>query len=405
MGARGCPRSGVPEGACGLELADIFRAHGEIYRRQHRLSRRQLRAMRAIEICRTAALGGHVYECESCGAQKIGYNSCRNRHCPKCQALDKARWLEERGRELLPVPYFHVVFTLPEDLNALTLANPRRIYNLLFDSASQALLQLAADEKHLGARIGFFAALHTWGQTLQLHPHLHCIVPGGGLSPDRKSWIASRPDFFLPVRVLGELFRGKFLSGLKEAYEAGQLVLPESLPDRSGFQALLDELHAKAWVVYSEPPFEGPEKAVDYLARYVYRVAISNSRLVRMENGEVTFTYKEYREGGAVKEMSLPVAEFIRRFLLHVLPERFVRVRYYGFLSPRRREREMALCRELLGAESMPAAEEEESWPALLTRLTGQDPTVCEACGRGHLLWVRELSAERYRGCDGRASP
>lgn len=404
MGARGCPRSGVSHEACGLELADIFRAHGDIYRRQHRLSRPQLRAMRAIEICRTAILGGHVYECDSCGAQKTGYNSCRNRHCPKCQALDKARWLEERGRELLPVPYFHVVFTLPEELNALTLANPRQIYNLLFDSASQALLQLAADEKHLGAQIGFFAALHTWGQTLQLHPHLHCIVPGGGLSPDRKRWIASRPGFFLPVRVLGELFRGKFLSGLKEAYAAGQLALPESLPDPRGFQGLLDELYAKSWVVYSEPPFESPEKAVDYLARYVYRVAISNSRLVRMEAGQVSFTYKDYREGGAVKEMSLPVEEFLRRFLLHVLPERFVRVRYYGFLSPRRRERDLALCRELLGTESAPAAEE-ESWEALLTRLTGEDPTACEACGRGHLLRVRELSAERYRGCDGRSSP
>lgn len=403
MGARVCPRSGVSHGVCGLELADIFRAQGETYRRQHRLSRPQLRAMRAIEICRTAVLGGHVYECDSCGAQKTGYNSCRNRHCPKCQALDKARWLEERGRELLPVPYFHVVFTLPEDLNALTLANPRRIYNLLFDSASQALLQLAADKKHLGAQIGFFAALHTWGQTLQLHPHLHCIVPGGWLSPNRKRWIASRPDFFLPVRVLGELFRGKFLAGLKEAHEAGQLVLPESL-DRRSFQLLLDELYAKSWVVYSEPPFEGPERAVDYLARYVYRVAISNSRLVRMEDGEVTFTYKDYREGSTVKEMILSVEEFIRRFLLHVLPERFVRVRYYGFLSPRRRERDLSLCRDLLGAESAPVAEE-ENWGALLTRLTGKDPTVCEECGRGHLLWVRELSAERYRGCGGRSLP
>lgn len=406
-----CPRSGAPEeGACGLELADIFRAHGETYRREHDLSRPQLRAMRAIEICRTPVLGGHLYKCKECGAKKVTYNSCRNRHCPKCQSLDKARWLEERSRELLPVPYFQVVFTLPEELNALTLANPRRIYTLLFDSASQALLELAADPKHLGAKIGFFAALHTWGQTLQLHPHLHCVVPGGGLSLDRKSWVSSRKDFFLPVLVLGALFRGKFLAGLKAAFEAGHLKLPESLPDQAVFQDLLDVLYAKRWVVHSEPPIEGPEgaanpeKVVDYLARYIYRVAISNSRLVRMDDEGVTFNYKDYRQDGKVKEMTLPAEEFIRRFLLHVLPERFVRIRYYGFLSPRRRERDLALCRELLGAEGPPAVEE-ESWQALLTRLTGKDPTVCEGCGKGHLLWVRELSAERYRGADGRPPP
>lgn len=380
----------------GLEVAHIFRLFGEQYRREHRLSRPQLRAMRAIEICRTAALGGHVYECEECGASKISYNSCRNRHCPKCQSLDKERWLEQRCGELLPVPYFHVVFTVAHELNPLALANPKWFYDLLFASASQTLLEIAADPRHLGARIGVLAVLHTWGQTLELHPHLHCIVPGGGLSLDGQRWVpTSRPDYLLPVQVLAALFRGKFLAGVKAAYQVGQLIVPESLQDPASFQDLLDRLYGKTWVVYSKPPFGSPEQVLAYLARYTHRVAISNARLVRLEGGQVTFTYKDYSQGGRVREMTLTVEEFIRRFLLHVLPESFVRIRYFGLLSNRHRKHNLARCRELLVGVSVTEVEtsSQEDWRARLTRLTGRDPTICAVCGRGHLRWVEELPA------------
>jgi hypothetical protein len=305
----------------GLEVAHIFRLFGEEYRRERRLSRPQLRAMRAIEICRTAALGGHVEECEQCGARTIRYNSCRNRHCPKCQSLDKERWLQQRRDELLPVPYFHVVFTVPHELNPLALPNPKWFYDLLFASASQTLLEIAADPKRLGTRIGVLAVLHTWSQTLELHPHLHCIVPGGGLSLDGQHWVPTRrANYLLPVQVLAALFRGKFLAGVKAAYQAEQLTLPEPLQDRANFQALLDRIYAKTWVVYSKPPFGSPEQVLAYLARYTHRVAISNPRLVRLDGDQVSFTYKDYRQGGRVREMTLPAQDFIRRFLLHVLP-------------------------------------------------------------------------------------
>ena len=393
----------------GLEVAHIFRLYGEDYRQSHRLCRPQLRAMRAIEICRTAALGGHVDECDQCGARKISYNSCRNRHCPKCQSLDKERWLEKRCGELLPVPYFHVVFTVPQELNLLALANPRWFYDLLFDSASKTLLEIAADPKHLGARIGVLAVLHTWSQTLELHPHLHCIVPGGGLSLDGQRWVPSRPDYFLPVQVLARLFRGKFLAGVKAAFQAGRLNLPNALQDPASFQALLDRLYGKAWVVYSKPPFGSPEQVLAYLARYTHRVAISNPRLVRLENGRVTFTYKDYTQGGRVREMTLPASEFIRRFLLHVLPEGFVRIRYYGLLANRDRQRTLARCRELLAltTSAEPSKDEapaREGWQARLGRLTGQDPTLCPQCGRGHLRRIEELAPVAY-GTASRSPP
>lgn len=383
-----------------LEVAHIFRLYGEEYRQGHRLSRTQLRVMRAIETCRTAALGGHVDECDECGAQSISYNSCRNRHCPKCQGLDRQKWLEQRRGELLPVPYFHIVFTVPEELNALALTNPKWFYDLLFESASKTLLEIAAEPKHLGAQIGVLAVLHTWSQTLLLHPHLHCIVPGGGLSLDRQRWLASREGYFLPIQVLARLFRGKFLAKVKEAWQAGQLTLPEELRDAFTFLNLLDRLYRKSWVVYSKPPFGSPEQVLAYLARYTHRVAISNARVVRLEAGRVTFTYKDYAQGGRVREMTLPVAEFIRRFLLHVLPEGFVRIRYYGLLSNRHRAGNLKLCRELLAgaapAEPPPAKPPaSESWQARLTRLTGKDPTLCPQCGRGHLRRVEDLPAVR----------
>lgn len=391
-----------------LEVAHIFRLYGEEYRQEHRLSRPQLRAMRAIEICRTAALGGHVDECEQCGARTISYNSCRNRHCPKCQSLDKERWLEQRRGELLPVPYFHVVFTVPHELNPLALVNPKWFYDLLFASASQTLLEIAADPKHLGGRIGVLAVLHTWSQTLELHPHLHCIVPGGGLSLDGQRWVpTSRPDYFLPVQVLAALFRGKFLAGVKAAHKAGQLILPDSLQDPASFQALLDRLYPKTWVVYSKPPFGSPEQVLAYLARYTHRVAISNPRLVRLDDDRVTFAYKDYSQGGRAREMTLPAEEFIRRFLLHVLPESFVRIRYFGLLSNRHRKRNLARCRELLAGEllaEMETTAAPEDWRARLMRLTGRDPTVCPVCGQGHLRRIEELPVAPF-GLPGRSPP
>lgn len=377
----------------GLELAHILRRYGEVFRQQHRLCRVQLQAMRAIEDCRTAVLGGHVYRCDDCGAEKICYNSCRNRHCPKCQSLEKERWLEQRRQELLPVPYFHVVFTLPEELNLLALGNPEVIYDLLFHCASETLLEVAADPKHLGVRLGLLAILHTWSQTLVLHPHLHCIVPGGGPSLDNERWVASSERFLLPVRVLSPVFRGKFLAGLKALHEQGRLSLSggaEELRDPMVFRNLLDRLYRKFWWVYSKAPFGGPEQVLQYLARYTHRVSLSNPRLLRLANDQVTFSYKDYSQGGRVRQMTLPVEEFIRRFLLHILPHRFVRIRYYGWLANRHRDRELKRCRTLLGAAT-PTPEGAGDWQAVLLRVSGLDPTRCEHCG-GALRLIRELA-------------
>jgi len=370
----------------GLEVADIVRRFGPAFRETNhgKLSRAHLRTLGAIETCRTAALGGHTYECAECGARKIVYNSCRNRHCPKCQSLEKERWLQERCAELLPVPYFHVVFTLPEELNPLALSHPRLLYNVLFQCASETLLEIAADPKHLGARIGVLAVLHTWGQKLTLHPHLHCIVPGGGLSIDGDWWVGSRPDFFLPVPVLKKLFRGKVLAAIKAAVESGEL--PSSpLP-------VLGRLYRKSWVVYCKPPFGSPEQVLAYLARYTHRVAISNQRLVRLEGEEVTFTWKDYARGQRLREMTLSGEEFLRRFLLHVLPERFVRIRYYGLLANRHREKALTLCREVLPGPPAPPKLTRSDWQSLLQSLTGLDPMRCEVCGHPALHLVGELA-------------
>jgi putative transposase/transposase-like zinc-binding protein len=386
-------------GSSDLEVAHIFRLYGKAFRQKHRLCREQLRAMRAIEDCRTAVLGGHVYRCDECGAEKISYNSCRNRHCPKCQNLEKERWLEQRRNELLPVPYFHVVFTLPEELNILALGNPKPIYDLLFRCAAETLLEVAADPKHLGARLGVLAVLHTWSQTLLLHPHLHCIVPAGGPSPDGERWVAAASEsFLLPVRVLSPVFRGKFLAGLKKLYEDGSLSLSggaEELRDPFVFHGLLDRLYRKFWWVYSKPPFGGPEQVLKYLARYTHRVALSNHRLIRLKDDQVTFTYKDYSQGSRLRQMTLPAEEFIRRFLLHILPPRFVHIRYYGLFANRHRSHELERSRALLGAAPPPELAEREDWQAVFVRVTGQDPTLCMECGRGHLHLVRELAPAR----------
>ena len=340
-----------------LEVADIFRAHGAAYRQCHPLSAEQAAVLRRLAACRTAALGGHVEACDRCGYARITYNSCRDRHCPKCQAAKRAQWLEVRLERLLPVDHFHVVFTLPDSLNPLMRYNQRRLYDLLFQAAAQTLLTLAADPKRLGAQIGVTAILHTWGQNLLFHPHLHCVVTGGGLVADGR-WVAGRANYFLPVKVLGRMFRGKFLDGLQQALAQGDLSLTGSvaeLAEPRAWRRWMDRLYRQEWLVYAKRPFGGAERVFRYLGRYSHRVAISNSRLLTLENEHVSFQYKDYADDKRLKVMRLSADEFIRRFLLHVLPKRFVRIRHYGLLAGRNVNTRLAYCHQLL-ADTAPAA-------------------------------------------------
>lgn len=327
-----------------LELAEVVRRHGD--RIDAGLSGAQRRILRAIRSCRTAALGGHVESCDHCHHQRIAYNSCRNRHCPRCQASACARWMDARAAELLPVEYFHVVFTLPDTFNALALANKRVVYSVLFDAVSHTLREVAANPKHLGARIGFISILHTWGQNLCLHPHIHCVIPGGGLSPDAK-WVACRKGFFLPVRVLSKVFRGKFIDGLKRARGSGKLI---GADDDRRFDQLLKAAVKHDWVVYAKRPFGGPRQVLKYLARYTHRIAISNSRLVSIDDQTVTFRWKDYAHHNRPRTMTLDGAEFLRRFLMHEAPSGFMRIRHFGLLANRARAKNLAICRSLLCA-------------------------------------------------------
>ena len=374
------------------ELADIFRTHGT---RLDGLNAQQRRVVAAILSCRTAALGGHVRECDrGCGYQEISYNSCRDRHCPKCQGLERVRWQEARANDLLPVPYFHVVFTIPSCLHEIFLANPRVAYNLLFTTAAETVKEVAANPKNLGAEIGMTAVLHTWTQCLLYHPHLHLIVPGGGLDPSGSRWIPTRQDFFLSVHILSTVFRGKLLDALEKAVVSGTIKACVG----SGVQvaSLLRRAARPRWVVYAKPPFAGPEQVLTYLGRYTHRIAISNERIVSMEGDQVTFHYRDRANGNRRKSMTLPAAAFLRRFLLHVLPPRFVRIRHYGFLANSVRQQRITLCRQLLGvpAESAPPAPS-ESWEEMLFRLTGEDVTCCPRCEAGHLRKVREIKPDR----------
>jgi len=338
--------------ALALELADIFRQHGPTYRQTHRLPLHQHRLMQAIENCRTPVLGGVVEWCDRCQYTHIHYRSCRNRHCPTCQGDARAKWLEQRRAELLPVEYFHVVFTVPEEIAHIAFYNREAIYDLLFATVSETLLTIARDPKHLGAEIGFFAVLHTWGQNLHLHPHLHCVIPGGGLSPDGR-WVACRPGFFLPVRVLSRLFRHLFLEALRQAYDNGELrffAKLEELADAEAWEKYLAPLAEKEWVVYAKPPFGGPRQVLEYLGRYTHRVAISNQRLVALHDGQVSFRWKDYRHPQRPKITTMAAEEFIRHFLLHTLPRGFQRIRYYGLLANCHRASQLELCRQLLTA-------------------------------------------------------
>src|SRR3954452_14580969 len=382
-----------------LEVAEVVRDYGDAFldRYGDTLSPEQRRALRDIAACRTGVLGGHVEECDHCGHQQIAYNSCRNRHCPKCQATAAAEWMEARRAELLAVEYHHVVFTLPAVLGPIALQNPREVYGILFRAAAETLQQIAADPKHLGAEIGFLALLHTWGQNLEHHPHVHCVVPGGGLSPDGTRWIACPPGFFLPVRVLSRVFRGKFLALLGKAFEQGKLTFYgklRELADAGAFQRRLAASAATEWVVYSKPPLRGPEPVLKYLARYTHRVAISNRRLVSLEDGDVTFQWKDYAHGGGPKTMTLKATEFIRRFLLHVLPSGFVRIRHYGFLANRVCQEKLALCRSLLGVETTPDPVGVDSSAEPNEDVEGQPlAKVCPCCGKGRMVIIETFPA------------
>jgi len=382
------PEAAPPARPCpAVEVADIFRAHGAAYRHAHALARAPRRAMQAIETCRTAALGGHRETCDTCGAERIAYNSCRNRHCPKCQTLAKERWLAARRAELLPVEYFHVVFTLPHALNALAQGNPRVLYTLLFHAVAATLTTFGRDPRHLGGDVGGTAILHTWGQNLSQHLHLHCVVPGGALAQDGARWIAAPPSFLFPVRALARVFRGKYLQALHRAFTAGKLRFAgalAALADPAAFATWLRDLRQQDWVVYAKRPLAGPTQVLEYLGRYTHRVAISNERLVSHTDGVVRFRWRDYADGDRVKIMTLAAEEFIRRFLLHVVPGGFVRIRHFGFLANRTRRAKLARCRALL-AQPAPAASAIESVPALMRRLTGIDIERCPVCQQGRL--------------------
>ena len=352
-----------------FEIADVIRrADARITSRyRESLTWPQVKVLNAILRCRTAALGGHRDACTRCGYQAISYNSCRNRHCPKCQTSTREKWLAARRQELLPVDYYHLVFSVPHALVPLIWQNKRVLFRLLFEASAETLLEVAGDAKHLGADIGFLSILHTWGQTLQRHPHLHCVVPGGGMSPDRKQWIRSPPRFFLPVRVLSRVFRGKFVAGLKRAFRRNKLAFHGAclpLADKTAFGKFLRTLFREDWVVYAKPPFGGPEHVLQYLARYTHRVAISNHRLVEVTDTHVTFLWKDYAHSSKRRTMTLTHEEFLRRFLEHVLPRGFPRIRYFGFLANRRRGVFLPLCRTLLAA-SPPADVADAAEPAV----------------------------------------
>jgi hypothetical protein len=375
-----------------LEVADVFHAHQQdfLQRWGHVVSPQQRKVLRDIGLCRTAALGSHLERCDRCNYETVAYDSCRDRHCPKCQSTARDRWLLKQASSLLPVPYAHVVFTLPEQLAPLALRNQHLFYTLLFRAATETLLEIAADPRRLGARIGVLAVLHTWSQTLRLHPHLHCLVPAGGLALDNSRWISTPPRFFLPVRVLSRMFRGKMRAFLRHAYRQEQLCFPGALAALSqpgAFHSLLRRLRNKEWVVYAKPPFGGPEHVLKYLARYTHRVAIANGRLLSLIDGQVRFRWRDSKHNNRSKVMQLDAVEFIRRFLLHVLPAGFVKIRHFGFLANRNRRTALALCRlHLRAAVSMPAAMLTEQQQSALDRR-------CPRCQQGTLHIVARLTA------------
>lgn len=385
-----------------LELADIFRRHGPQYRATHNLPIAHLKVMRAIESCRTAVLGGHVERCGQCEHERIAYNSCRNRHCPKCQTMAKQQWIDKRKQELLPIPYFHVVFTVPQSIADIALQNKETLFAILFRASAETLLTIAADPKHLGAKVGFFSILHSWGQNLLFHPHVHCVVTGGGLSPQNE-WVASRPQFFLSVRVLSRLFRRLFLEALGKAYRQGELEFHGQLHflnDPDCFQRYLEPEWRRDWVVYAKPPFGGPEQVLEYLGRYTHRVALSNQRLLACEQQHVTFQYKDYASAQPQlsRTMTLSADEFIRRFLLHVIPHGFQRIRHYGLFTNRFRAANLLRCRELLAGprpELLPLSIQ----MAVVLAAILEPVARCPKCKTGIMVRVSLIPAIPWPGC------
>ena len=392
----------LPKGRNGLEVADIFREYGPAYRANHNLPLTHLKVMNALTVCRTQALGGHLQECDSCGTEVPAYNSCRNRFCPKCNWLAKEKWLLKRKKELLPVSYFHVVLTIPDLLNPLTRYNEKAIYDILFKAGSETLLTLGYDPKHLGADIGFMAILHTWGSNLMDHPHLHYVVPCGGLSDDEIEWLypkksKKKKKFFVHVNIISDLFKKKFLYYLNEVYEKGELKFEgqvANLSDPAEFKKLKNQLYAKKWVTFCKQPFGGPEQVLEYLSRYIHRVAISNDRLIKLEDGRVYFKWKNYHKDDKLEETSLEVFEFIRRFLLHVLPKGYFKIRYYGILASRNRHK-LWTAQEVLGVASNVTDEQpdesKKSFEEWFFELTGIEPGICPFCKKGRLIRKAQL--------------
>jgi hypothetical protein len=379
-----------------LELADLIRTAGTAFIERNRQWIRwpHIKVLLAIARCRTAALGGHRDQCSNCGHSTISYNSCRNRHCPRCQGNARLRWLQARERELLPTRYVHVVFTLPRDLAPLALQNKRLIYNLLFHCSARTLIEIARDPRHLGAEIGFFSVLHTWDQRLQHHPHVHCVLAAGGFAPDHSRWTSSRHSFFLPVKVLSRVFRGKFVAGLRAAFLEGDLQFHGSLAplaERRAFSSWLRLLFRHDWVVYSKRPFGGPEHALRYLGAYTHRVAISNRRLIALADNNVTFRWRDSAHGNKKRLMTLPIEEFLRRFLLHLLPRGFVRIRNFGFLANRQRATLLPLCRQVLGALPQPQIE-----PAVSAAKQPSPLWTCPNCG-GPMIVVERWTAAQIQ--------
>ena len=384
------------------EMDDIFCKYGKAYIESHPMPLEHYKIMNSIVVCRTAALGGHVEVCDACGKTQNSYNSCRNRHCPKCQALTKARWIEARQAELLPISYFHNVFTLPHELNLITLSNKKIMLNILFRAVSATLKEFAKNPTRYkeGGKIGFTAVLHTWDQKLRDHFHLHCVIPAGYISDDGERWIHSKKKFLFPVKALSKVFRGKFMELMEETFQHNNLIFPGKTADigtNAGFRKLKNQLFSKGWVVYSKQPFGGPEQVLEYLGRYVHRVAISNNRILDMENNTVAFSYKDRKNNDVQKTMALDANEFIRRFLLHALPKRFMRIRHCGFLANRCKKLNLLKCRNILGQDNIPE-KSNKSVEELMLELTGQDISTCPFCKKGKLKKILKIPEQTGPG-------
>jgi hypothetical protein len=385
----------APEDKEKVELADIFRRYADDYRRSHAVSYEQLKVMHHIEICRTAVLGGHVEQCDQCAFEQIAYNSCRDRHCPKCQTLTKEQWLNDRKAELLPCGYFHLVFTLPHDLNAMILSNKRVTVNILFAAVNQTLQAFAKDPQwKLEGRLGFISVLHTWSQTLIDHFHLHCLIPAGALSFSKDRWIPANDNYLFKITSLAKEFRKRYLKLLSGAYLKDQLIFTKktaALESKQNFQQLINCVSKKKWIAYAKRPFAGPQQVLDYLGRYTHRVAISNNRIISIDNGRVTFTYKDRQKEDEIKKMTLDADEFIRRFLLHVLPKGLIKIRYFGFLAHTNKKKDIPLIRKLIDPDATLPEKIDESINEMMLRLTGIDISCCPKCKKGKMIRIRNL--------------